>query len=147
MANTKVQLEAHRWIISEYLPTRFKQGFKEELVDLMWGGEFKFDAVSEDGTIVANITTSAAKTAQGKPSIGKFHKIKSDVLYLLHTKTPGKRIQVFTEADMRDHFVQEKKSGRFPPEIDLIHVELPTYLKIKLWSARQSASKEVTPKA
>jgi hypothetical protein len=145
MANTKAQVEAERWIVTEYLPMQFNQQFKEKPTDLTWGGKFKFDAVSKDGKIIANISTSTARTAQGKQAIGKFQKIKSDTLYLLHANSATKRLQIFTEKDMREHFIREKESGRFPPEVDLIHVELPDKLKQKLQKARQLASKEVTP--
>ena len=47
---------------------------------------------------------------------------------------------------MREHFVREKESGRFPPEIDLIYVELPKSLKNQVKIARFLASQEVTPK-
>jgi len=145
MANTKVQVKVERWIVTEYLPMQFNQQFKEKSTDLIWGGKFKFDAVSEDGKIIANISTGTARTAQGKQASGKFQKIKSDTLYLLHAKNTTKRLQIFTEKDMREHFIREKESGRFPPEVDLIHVELPDSLKQELQNARRLASKEVTP--
>lgn len=144
MANTKVQLKAEKWIVAEYLPKQFNQCFKKKQIELKWGGKFEFDAVSEDGMIIANISTSNARTVKGKPASGKFHKIKGDTLYLLHTNTT-KRLQIFTEKDMQEHFISEKKSGRFPPEVDLIHVELPEFLKQELQNAKHFASQEVSP--
>jgi len=144
MANTKVQVKAEQWIVTEYLPKQFNQCFEKKRIELTWGGKFEFDAVSEDGKIIANISTSSARTAKGKQAIGKFHKIKGDTLYLLHANAT-KRLQIFTEKDMQEHFMRDKKSGRFPPEVDLIHVELPEILKQELQSARRLASQEVTP--
>jgi len=37
------------------------------------GGVFDFDAVSDDGKIVASISTSGSKTATGKYAVGKMN--------------------------------------------------------------------------
>ena len=145
MAKTKDQVMAQQWIATKYLPRKFNQQFEEKLIDLTWGGKFKFDAVSEDGKIIGSISTSAAKTASGKPSSGPFHKIHSDTLYLLHANSATKRLLIFTEKDMQEHFIREQESGRLPPGVDLIHVELPNNLKNQVKNARFSASQEVTP--
>jgi len=42
-------------------------------VRLSSGGVFDFDAVSEDHSVVATISTSGAKTAGGKYAVGKMH--------------------------------------------------------------------------
>ena len=146
MANTKAQVKAEQWIVTEYLPMQFNQQFEGKLIDLTWRGKFKFDAVSDDGKIIASISTSAAKTAKGKQGSGKFHKIHSDTLYLLHASSATKRLLIFTEKDMQEHFIREKGSGRFPPGVDLIYVELPDSLKNQVKIARLLASQEVTPK-
>ena len=146
MAKTKAQVMAQRWIVTKYFPMQFNQQFEEKRIDLIWGGEFKFDAVSEDGKIIGSISTSAAKTASGKPSSGKFHKIHSDTLYLLHANSAIKRLLIFTEKGMQEHFIREKESGRFPPGVDLIYVELPNNLKNQVKITRFLASQEVTPK-
>jgi hypothetical protein len=145
MANTSAQLDAARWIVAE-LSSRFSQRFEERLIYLTWGGKFKFDAVSEDGTILANISTSQPKTAKGKPAIGKFHKIRSDALYLLHAVNAKQRLLIFTEKNMQEHFEGEQKSGRFPPEVELLCIELPENINNRVNISRYLASKEVTPK-
>ena len=35
MANTKAQVRAQQWIVTEYLPMQFNQQFEEKLIDLM----------------------------------------------------------------------------------------------------------------
>lgn len=144
MANTKAQVMAEHWVVEEYLPKQFNQRFEGKLIPLLWGGKFRYDAVSEDGTIIANISTSGAKTANGKQSIGKYHKIKSDTLYLIHANGATKRLLIFTEEDMQKHFIREKESGRFPPGVDLLYVPLPDTLKNQVKIARFLASQEVT---
>jgi len=80
MADTTSQVKAQKWIVTKFLPKRYKQNFEEKKITLTWGGQFKFDAVSENVRIIANISTSSAKTAKGRPAYGKFDKIMRDTL-------------------------------------------------------------------
>ena len=145
MANTKIQHEVEDWILTGYLPDKYQCSFEGRKVKLTWGGFFNFDAVSKDGKIVGNISTSSAKTAGGKQAIGKYHKLKADILYLLAARNAAKRLLIFTEKEMRDHFASEQNSGRLPSNIELVLVKLPTTLRKKLEIARKSASDEMRP--
>jgi len=127
------------------LPGIFDCQFCENELKLIWGGYFKFDAVSDDQQIVGNISTSAGRTARGKPAIGKYHKIKSDILYLLNVENANRRLLIFTEQSMLDYFAKEQNVGRLPSNIELILVELPLDLRKQLEEARKIASKEVSP--
>lgn len=144
MANTQPQLQAELWVVTQYLPNHFKKQFKGKSIPLTWGGCFNFDAVSEDGEIIACISTSAAKTVSGKSAAGKYHKIKADALYLLNANNAKKRFLIFTEKDMYSHFLKEKEAGRFPLEIELLFVELPETINQKVLEAKKLASKEVS---
>ena len=83
MADTRVQLEIENWVRSEWLPQQYGQRFTARKLMFDTGGKFNFDAVSEDGTIVANISTSAATTAGNKFATGKMQKLRADMLFLL----------------------------------------------------------------
>jgi hypothetical protein len=144
MANTQAQLQAERWVVTEYLPKLFNKQFKGKSVSLIWGGGFNFDAVSEDGEIIACISTSSIKTAGGKPSTGAFNKIRGDALFLLHGNSAKRRCLIFTEKDMYNHYLKEIASGRFPPGIELIFVDLPADIKQKVKEAKKAASQEVS---
>ena len=104
MANTEIQHKVEDWVRVNFLEREYNCSFTEKKVPLIWGGVFKFDAVSEDGKIVANISTSAANMAGGKPGIGKKKKLLADTLYLLNVKSDMKKILIFTEKNMRDQF-------------------------------------------
>ncbi|HKK21119.1 MAG TPA: hypothetical protein VJ983_06580 [candidate division Zixibacteria bacterium] len=145
MANTKVQHEVESWILEDYLPKTFGGRFTEQPLKLTWGGVFKFDAVSDDGKIVGNISTSTAVTSGGRPAVGQFHKIKADILYLLHVGEAERRMLIFTEQNMVDHFAKEQESGRLPDEIELHLIALPAWLRRELEKSRGYASKEVRP--
>ena len=146
MANTPAQLDAERWIVSNFLPQNFDGlAFEGKKLKVKWGGEFAFDAVSFDGTIVGLISTSAAHTASGKSAIAKFQKLKADALYLLNVTGARRLFMVFTERTMLTHVEKEKLSGRFPPEIEFLHVTLPEEIHVRVIEAGRIASAETTP--
>lgn len=148
MANTSAQHIAERWVVSEFLPSHLSgEKFVGRKLSLQWGGVFAFDAVSEDGKIVGLVSTSAARTAGGKAAIAKFQKLKADALYLLHVVGAERLVMIFTEESMLKHFEKEKKSGRFPPKIELVHAPLPEHIHAQVLVARHIASAETSPRS
>ena len=146
MADTSINLEAERWVVETGLLSHLPgKKFASKKIDLMWGGRFFFDAVSEDGEIVAVVSTSAARTATGKSAIAKYQKIKTDALYLLHIKNEARRVLIFTESCMKEYFAKQASVGRFPPNIELLHIPLPEGLQAKVEETRCRASRETSP--
>ena len=146
MADTSVQHEAESWVINYGLPTLFPGvTFAGKKLKLTWGGQFAFDAVSQDQSIVAAISTSSARTATGKLATAKFQKLKTDALYLLHLETPARRLMVFTEPSMHEYFKAATAAGRFPPNLELLLIALPPELHAKVLVSREVASKETSP--
>lgn len=147
MADTSAQHIAEEWVVSHFLSEHFEgKLFSGRKLTLKWGGQFAFDAVSEDGKIVGLISTSAARTAGGKAAIAKFQKLKADALYLLNVNGAGQLLMIFTEESMLKHFEKEKKSGRFPPEIQFLLAPLPEEIRAQVLAARDVASAETSPK-
>ena len=99
MADTSVQVMVEGWVRREWLPHRYGQPFSRGRVDLSSGGVFEFDAVSADGTIIANISTSGLKTATGNYGSGKVQKVRSDIFFLLLAKA-ARKVVLLTEPDM-----------------------------------------------
>lgn len=146
MANTSAQHSAEKWIVSHFLPAHFKgTSFSDRKLTLKWGGQFAFDAVSEDGKAVGLISTSAAHIASGKAAIAKLQKLKADALYLLIVNDAKQLLMVFTEESMFNHFEKQKKSGRFPPEITFLLASLPEDIYALVLAARHIASSETSP--
>lgn len=146
MADTSAQHSAEKWVVTRFLPERFKgTSFLGRKLTLEWGGQFAFDAVSEDGKIVALISTSAARTAGGKPAVAKFQKLKADALYLLNVIGAEELIMIFTEDSMLRHFEKEQKSCRFPPEIKFMLATLPEDIHSRVLASRKIASAETSP--
>ena len=145
MADTRAQKDGEVWVMEKDLPKRYGVAFSSKKVMLAWGGKFEFDAVSADGGIVGNISTSAARTAGNNLATAKIQKIKCDTLYLLHAKGAKKRLLIFTELNMLRHFEKEVANGRFPKGVKLIHVALPVALQRKIEASRKVASDETSP--
>jgi len=146
MADTTIQREIEDWICHQWLPSRSNRTFSKKKIGLSSGGVFEFDAVSDDETIAANISTSSALTSSGKRGSGKLQKIRADIYFLLLLPDSVKRrLLLFTEPDMVELCQREKNNGRIPRNIEIFVVDLPENLKWKLVDAKKNASREVTP--
>ena len=144
MADTRCQVECEEWVRREWMSREFGQPFSPERMPLSSGGNFAFDAVSEDKTIIANISTSGARTASGKLAVGKLMKIRSDLYFLLLGRA-RRKVMVLCEADMYELCKVEQARGRIPLEIELCHATLPVELTERLVTARKIGSDEVSP--
>jgi len=145
MADSRTRLKIEKWIREIWLPQKYGQEFSAEHLQLFSGGYFDFDAVSEDGTIVASISTSSARTRSGRRAAGKIHKLRGDMLFLLMVQA-NKRIIVLSEKDMCDYLIKEKDNGRVPLQIEFVHAPIPEDLKKELNAAKKIAAQEVLPK-
>ena len=141
MADTRVQLEVEDWVRRNWMAAQFGTKFSRERLPLRSGGVFDFDAVSEDHSIVATISTSGAKTSGGKYAVGKILKLRSDMLFLTMVEAK-RRIVVLTERDMCSQCEKEAAGGRVPPEIEFVCAVLPEEINIRLLAARLVASGE-----
>ncbi|PWT97638.1 MAG: hypothetical protein C5B51_30920 [Terriglobia bacterium] len=144
MADSSVQKKVEEWVRDYWLTDRFGQRFARKRLRLAPGGEYSFDAVSADGTIVATISTSGSRTARRKRAAAKLHKIRADLYFLMLGSLPS-RIVVLTEADMMSLCEKEAAEGRVTQGIEFLHAQLPPHLVEALEDARRAASSEVTP--
>lgn len=144
MANTRCQNECEAWVRDQWLPREFGHVFRERNVPLSSGGQFKFDAVSEDGSIVVSISTSRTMTSGGKRGAGKLAKLRGDMLF--HTLAlPARHVMVLTEPCMHDACLAEKARGRVPGHLEFRRAVLPSELAEKLAASRDRSSIEVRP--
>jgi len=141
MADTRIQLEVEDWVRRNWMPTQYGSKFSRERLSLRSGGVFDFDAVSEDRSIVATISTSGARTSGGNQGSGKILKLRSDMLFLTMVEAK-RRIIILTEQDMCDQCDKEFAGGRVPPEIEFVSAVIPDELRARLVAARLKASGE-----
>ena len=141
MADTRIQLEVEDWVRRNWMPIHFGTKFTRDRMPLRSGGVFDFDAVSDDHSIVATISTSGSKTSGGKHAVGKILKLRSDMLFLTMVQAK-RRVVVLTEQDMHRQCEKEVAGGRVPPEIEFVCAEIPDDLRLRLVAARSKASSE-----
>jgi hypothetical protein len=146
MADTRIQTEVEDWVRRNWMPSHFGTKFSRERLPLRSGGVFDFDAVSEDHSIVASISTSGSKTSGGKNAVGKILKLRSDMLFLTMVEAE-KRVIVLTERDMCDQCENEAPGGRVPQEIEFVCATIPDDLRKRLIAARLRASDESSGKS
>lgn len=129
------------------LQEKFGQQFTKRSLVLTTGREFSFDTVSDDGKIVAAISTSVGIRSSGGDATTKLLKIRSDVLwfYMLE-RVPERKLLVFSEQSMIDLIDKEKKKGRFPLEFEILKVELPAEIAARVAESQRIASEEVSPR-
>ena len=144
MADNTVHTEAEKWIREVSLPKKYGQSFRQKNLVVQSRGQIKFDAVSDNGEIVAMICTSAGFMSSGKVATDELMKVRSDALrFLMLEATPQKRLMIFTDQSMIDVVKDEKKKGRFPSELEILRVKLPPDLAAKVAESQRIASEGV----
>jgi hypothetical protein len=141
VADTRMQIEVEDWVRRNWMASHFGMKFSRERLVLRSGGVFDFDAVSEDHSIVATISTSGSKTSSGKHAVGKMLKLRSDMLFLTMVEAK-RRLIILTEHDMFLRCEKESSGGRVPPEIEFVCAIIPEDLRARLVAARRKASGE-----
>jgi len=142
MATTRVQKECELWIANHWLPSVYGQSFSEQRIQMQKRGFFDFDAVSEDRSIIGNVSTATARTHRGQIASGKKSKLRADCL-MLGLVAAQFKLMLLTEACMYDLAVHEQENGRLPLDVQIVHVQLPSELSLRLHDARETASREV----
>lgn len=119
--------------------------FGKKKLRLKSGGEFNFDAVSLDGSIVISIKSSRGTTRGGKPPTGAIKAAIAD-LYYLSLVEAERRILVLTDKGFYDRLSHDLRQ-RIAPGLELKHVPLPAELDQKVQAALDFASNEMRSKA
>lgn len=129
MNNSNAHVDAEKWIREVELPKQFNQKFLQKSLMLKSGGNYKFNAVSEDDNIIAVISTLPGETPNGKVEEANLQKIRSEIYWVLMIEQRFEKILlVLTEQSMVNLIKKEKKKDRFPKEIEILRVKLPKEL-------------------
>ena len=75
--------------VRETLAKKFGSRFRSRVLTLQTGGHHEFDAVSEDGQIVAAIKSASGKTSGGKNPSGKVQGVEAELYYLTLVSAPA----------------------------------------------------------
>lgn len=110
------------WLAAQYGGQRFEERPVRR---------FRFDAVSEDGSVVAQFLCNRPKTASGNENSGAVKKALNDIRTLQFLPINRTRLAIFTDPGFLE--LVKRRSQRFDPDgIDFIHCPLPEDLQARL---------------
>lgn len=98
MANTRyltTEVEDH---VRKVLRKRFGTPFRKRVLDLTTGGRHEFDAVSDEGTIVASIKATSGKTADGKIPNGKDNNAVTEIYLFIACRSTAANARAYVPA-------------------------------------------------
>lgn len=102
----------------------------------------RFDAVSEDNSIVANIKSHSWLTSGGKRPAGKIGEIYES-LYFLSLVEAKTKLLVLTDREAYEGFLQES-DGKVAEDIEIKFCPLPPGLQLRVRRVQQKASQEMS---
>ena len=143
---TYVKRTVEPWVREHWLKERYGQTFQSQTMPLSGiggpdPGKHEFDAVSEDGSIIAAIKGHSFKTAGGNLPSAKFSSLYQE-LYFLSLVKAKKRLLIFTNQEMYDDFVERSK-GKVAGGIELVYCELPKHMRRQVTTIGRRASNEM----
>lgn len=141
MANTHLMKTLVEPYVRDQLAAEYGQGFSSTFLPLPGGGRHEFDAVSEDGLIVASIKSHSGRTSGGKRPGAKIQACYAELYYLLQVGAPS-RVLVMTNPEFFDIFERDSR-GRLAPGLDLKLVPLPVDIQNAVDEVTRAASAEM----
>ena len=142
MANTSLLLTKVEPYVRDWLGRKFGKVFARRDLPLAGcEGEQSFDAVSEDGKVVACIRFSSGLTSGGKFPTGKRDAALRD-LYFLLLANAERKLLVLTDKEFFKLF-SDRRRFKIHSSIDILHCELPTELEKIVKSIRRKATEEI----
>ena len=115
--------------------------FREQPVMLTTGHSYNFDAVSEDGSIVAAILCNRAKTRTGRENTGGVRKALAELAYLKQTTSVAQRVMVFTDPEFGE-LIRRRANRAGTENVRIIVCALPTNMESLLCEILNEASYE-----
>jgi hypothetical protein len=119
--------------------------FSKQMLPLNTGGSHEFDAVSDDGRIVASIKAASGRTKTGKYPSGKVNGCLAE-LYYLSLVDATTRILILTAPGFHEILVK-KVEGALAPGISIELIQLPSGMQVDVDRVVAEASREVSPLA
>lgn len=126
------------WLSSKY-NIQFNEGEKQ--IDLSTGGKHRFDIVSQDGSIIGDIKSSAVRP-DGKVGAGTIKSVFLDLYYLSLVKA-DKKLMVLTNKDFFKVF-ENRAKGKILPDTELVYCELPASLSKEVLEINRMARGEIS---
>ncbi len=145
MANTSyLRYTVEPWVRNR-LAERYGQAFAARVLRLAPGGTHEFDAVSQDGRVVASIKASSGLTSGGNHPTGKVATCLNEVYYLTLVAAE-ERLLVLTNPDFHAIFTRTT-AGQIAAGIMVELFALPENMQRTVDGVTQLASKEMSREA
>ena len=144
---TYIKRVVEPWVRDNWLKERYGQAFQSRMMRLSGvegtdSGQHEFDAVSEDGSIIAAIKGHSFKTVGGNLPSAKFASLYQELYFLCLVKA-RKRLLIFTNQEMYTDFVERSK-GKVAEGIELVYCELPDSMRRQVKTIVRKASDEMS---
>jgi hypothetical protein len=114
---------------------------RERTMPLRWNGEgqgkFAFDAVSEDGSVIACLSTARNLKA------GQRHKLMRDATFMWLVPGVKQRVLAVVEPGVARSLEGERERGLIPPGTRIEIINLSAEMRDELETFRSSAANEV----
>src|SRR5687768_16131565 len=137
MANT-ADLEVAFDSTRNSLRERFGFTFSKRSVRLNPGGQRTFNAVSDDGSVVATISHSSGPTSGGKKPVGKVHAAVAYLFFLSQVEAEY-RLLVLTDRSLFE-IVEREVRGALPEGVEVIHLPLAPDVAARVRAVTKAAS-------
>ncbi len=145
MANTSyLRYTVEPWVRNE-LRNRYGRQFDARCLTLSSGGTHEFDAVSDDGNVVASIKANSGLTSGGNYPTGKVATCLNEVYYLTLVDART-RLLILTNSEFHEIF-QRATAGKIAPGIDVVLVPLPREMQGTVDEVTRLASQEMSQEA
>ena len=116
--------------------------FDAQVLTLSSGGTHEFDAVSDDGSVIASIKANSGLTSGGNHPTGKVATCLNEVYFLTLVTAPT-RLLVLTNPEFKEIF-QRTTAGKIAPGIEVILVPLPVEMQETVDGVTRKASDEMS---
>jgi len=143
MVNTRYLTTAVEDHVRDVLSAEHQVVFGKQRLRLQPGGYHEFDAVADNGRVVASIKTASVRTSGGGHPAGNIMNCIAELYFLSLVRAP-KRLLILTSADFHELFVEAMK-GKIPRGIDIVHLPLPADVQVRLAAVQRAANDEIQP--
>lgn len=139
MANTRYLTSAVEDAVGHRLSELYQTSFHRRRLRLQTGGEHEFDAVSDNGRIVASIKTASG--SGGRHPSGKVVNCFAE-LYFLSLVRARKRLLVLTSPEFHQLFAAVAV-GKVASGVEIVHIPLSAETQARVSAVQAAAGGEV----
>lgn len=141
MVNTRRLTTAVEDHVRDVLSAEHQVVFRRQRVKLQPGGYHEFDAVSDNGRVVASVKTAAG--GRSRHPAGKVASCLAE-LYFLSLVRAHRKYLVLTSADFHRMFLTAM-AGKIPNGVEIVHIPLPADVQSRVAAVQEAGTDETQP--